>query len=382
MRIVSNIVLTDPRFDKTKPRNAVDKFFLQYIRDERDLPFVYLTLKQTLTVIPFAIYLFWPGNFNWWLALVYWVWVIGLNLSPFILMLHNTSHRTLFKRQYRLLNYYVPWLLGPFFGETPDTYYVHHIAMHHAENNLDRDLSGTIRYQRDSFRGWLHYFLTFFFIGLWQLGVYQWRRRNHNLVKRILAGELGFYIVAIGLTFYNPQAAFTVFILPFIICRFGMMAGNWGQHAFVDASDPGNSYRNSITCINARYNHIAFNDGYHIGHHVRPLRHWTDMPADFERDIPKYRAEGSIIFEGLDFGVVWALLMFKRYDTLADKFVDLQEPKRSKEEIIALLKERTRRITTDEVPMGYTLNDRGAAIRAGLPPVTLTSDISADAAAE
>lgn len=378
---MSNIVLTDPRFDKSKPRTALDRFFLQYIRDERDLPFIYLTLRQSLTIIPFAIFLLWPGNFRWWLGAIYLAWVI-FNLSPFILMLHNTSHRTLFKRQYRLLNYYVPWCLGPFFGETPDTYYVHHIAMHHAENNLDRDLSGTMRYQRDSFFGWLHYFLTFFFIGLGQLAVYQWKRRNHNLIRRFIAGELGFYVIAIIMLFVNPPAAITVFVIPFVVARFGMMAGNWGQHAFLDASDPGNSYRNSITCINAAYNHNCFNDGYHIGHHVRPLRHWTDMPADFEKDIPKYRQEGSIIFQGLDFGMVWALLMFKRYDILADKFVDLNEPKRSKEEIIALLKERTRRITPEQVPMGYTLNDRSAAVRAGLPPVTLMTDIPADAAAE
>lgn len=377
---MSNIVLTDPRFDKDKPRNGLDRFFLNYLKDERDLPFVYLTIKQTLTVFPFAVYLFWPGQFRWWLALIYWIWVLAINLGPFILMLHNTSHRTLFKREYRALNYYVPWILGPFFGETPDTYYVHHVMMHHAENNLDKDLSGTMRYQRDSIFGWLHYYLTFVTVGLGQLAIYQWRRRNHHFLRRMLAGELGFYILAIGLLFYNPAATFTVFIFPFIVARFGMMAGNWGQHAFLDASDPGNSYRNSITCINSRYNQTCFNDGYHIGHHVRPLRHWTDMPADFERDLPKYRQEGSIIFQGIDFFIVWFFLMTKNYNKLADHFVDLQEPKRSREEVIAFLRERTRRISVEQVPMGYTLNDRSAAVREGLPPVTLMSTHAAEAA--
>lgn len=375
--MTSSIVIDDPRYDKTKKHSALDRFFLNYIRDPRDLPFIYLSLKQSAVVFPFAVLLFWPGMFRWWLALIYLVYVLGLNLGPFILMLHNTSHRTLFKRQYKLLNHYVPWVLGPFFGETPDTYYVHHIMMHHAENNLDRDLSSTMRYQRDSFFGFMHYFLKFFFVGLWELAIYQWRRRNHHFLRRMIAGELGFYILAIGLSIYNWRAALVVFVIPFVVARFGMMAGNWGQHAFIDATDPGNSYRNTITCINSGYNKTCFNDGYHIGHHVRPTRHWTDMPADFERSIPKYREENCIIFTGLDFFLVWGLLMIKNYNTLANRFVDFQDPPRSKDEIIALLKSRTQRISTEQVPMGYTLNDRVAAVTAGVHPVTLARDIDA-----
>lgn len=378
---MSSIILDDPRYDESANLSALDQFFLKYIRDKRDLPFIYLSIRLSLTVFPAAILLFWPGMFRWWFALIYLVYVLGLNLGPFILMLHNTSHRKLFKREHRLLNHYVPWVLGPFFGETPDTYYVHHVMMHHAENNLDDDLSCTIRYQRDSIWGYLHYFFTFFFIGLWQLAIYQWQKRNVHFLRRMLAGEIGFYIVATTLTIYNWRAGLVVFIIPFIVARFGMMAGNWGQHAFVDASDPGNSYRNTITCINSGYNKKCFNDGYHIGHHVRPTRHWTDMPADFERSIPKYKEEGCVIFEGLDFFLVWGLLMIKNYKTLARHFVDLEEPKRSQEEIIAFLKSRTARITTDQVPMGYNLNDRAAAVLAGADPVTLQKDL-ADAQAD
>lgn len=372
---MTQLILEDPRFDAAQKRSALDAFFLKYIRDERDLPFIYLTLRLTLTVIPAAIYLSIPGNFRWWLALPYLIYTLGLNLGPFILMLHNTSHRTLFKRQYRALNHYVPWILGPFFGETPDTYYVHHIMMHHAENNLDKDLSCTMRYQRDSFFGFMHYFLSFFFAGLVELAVYQWKRRNHHFLRRMVAGELGFYVLAIALLILNPPAAITVFLIPLVVARFGMMAGNWGQHAFIDAADPGNSYKNTITCVNSAYNHKCFNDGYHIGHHVRPTRHWTDMPADFERDIPKYIANDCIIFQKVDFFAVWALLMVKRYDTLANNFIDLQTPRRSHETIVALLKERTRRITPEQVPVAYTLNDRAAAVRAGADPLTLASDL-------
>ncbi len=40
-----------------------------------------------------------------------------------------------------------------------------------------------------------------------------------------------------------------VLILPFTLMRIGLMVGNWGQHAFVDADEPDSDYRSSITLI-------------------------------------------------------------------------------------------------------------------------------------
>ena len=61
------------------------------------------------------------------------------------------------------------------------------------------------------------------------------------------------------------------------------MMGNWTQHAFVDGEDPGNAYKNSITCINVKYNKKCWNDGYHISHHIRPAMHWTEHPTFFQK---------------------------------------------------------------------------------------------------
>ncbi len=36
------------------------------------------------------------------------------------------------------MNHVIPWLLGPFFGQTPNTYFAHHMGMHHREENLTR----------------------------------------------------------------------------------------------------------------------------------------------------------------------------------------------------------------------------------------------------
>ncbi|MCB1474810.1 MAG: fatty acid desaturase [Rhodobiaceae bacterium] len=336
-------ITTDPVYDPSKPLTAFDRFWCRFINDPRDLPFIYLCLQITFILIPLAVVLFVMGDPPWWAYAGYYVLLFGIFLSPFILMLHNTCHRTLFKPRFRWANNYIPWVLGPFFGETPDTYYAHHIGMHHPENNLEDDLSTTMPYQRDSAGHFLLYFLRFFFGIFYELTAYVLRRRRMKLLRRMMRGELVYWAVVIALMVFNLQAALLVFVVPLVMTRFLMMAGNWGQHAFIDPADPGNCYLNSITCINCRYNRTSFNDGYHISHHLKPNLHWTEHPLVFERERQTYAREGALVFEGIDFFQVWAALMAKRYDWLARHVVHLDENNQGLDETVALLKRRTRK---------------------------------------
>jgi fatty acid desaturase len=272
-------------------------------------------------------------------APLYWAaWGFGL-VDRFILMLHCTSHRNLFKN--RKLNHVIPWMVGPFFGQTPESYYAHHMGMHHPENNLAEDLSTTIRYQRDSLRGWLHYLGSFLSVGLPSLARYHATHGNRKLLKRLLIGETSFWLVVLAAFAVNWQAALVVFVIPVLTIRTLMMAGNWGQHAFVDAADPGNAYRNSITCINTRYNRRCFNDGYHILHHVKPRTHFTEYPAEFEANKAEYGRQDAIVFTGIDFFQVWLFLMLGRHDWLARRMVALPgAPVRDEAEVIRFLKSR------------------------------------------
>ena len=343
--------LTDPQFTKKEKYSSLDQFFLSYIKDERDLPFVYLCLTLTFVMIPFAVILFTSllSGWMWTAASVLYLVMLIYYLGPFTLMLHNTSHRMFFKREYNFWNNYIPWVIGPFMGQSPETYFSHHIGMHHAENNLMGDKSCTMYYQRDSFIDFMKYFSIFLFIGVVELVDYFKKRDRKDFVKKIIRGEFTFLVLCVLLAFVNWPATLVVFVIPFVIIRFSMMAGNWGQHAFIDANDPANNFRNSITCINSVYNRRCFNDGYHIGHHLSPHRHWTDMPRDFLKNKDKYVEEKAIVFEGMDFQEVWLWLMLKRYDVLAKKIVNINNVYQSEEEVIAFLKERTRKIEKTEV---------------------------------
>ncbi len=345
------IELTDPT-RRAPFYDRLDPLLKGFAKDPRDMPFVALTFTALLVLVPFATFLFLTPGFSAWFAVAYLAVLFLGFIDKYTLMLHCTSHRRLFVKRFDWMNHLIPAFVGPFMGQTPYTYYAHHIGMHHHENNLADDLSSTLRFRRDSLRGFLRYFGRFFFFGIFELTRYQARRGRWKLFRSALLGELGWLVGVVALALFNPWATLTVFVIPFVMIRFMMMAGNWAQHAFVDARTPENPYRNSLTCINTRYNRRAYNDGYHAGHHVKANRHWTEMPDDFKNNLATYRDEDAIVFEGLDYFQIWALLMAKRYPTLARHFVDLRQDKRSEAEVIALLRERTRKfeLGTDSVP--------------------------------
>ncbi len=339
--------ITDPVFKETEKVSVINRFFISLIHDKKDLPFIYVTLKISLTLVPVGVLLFMPfiQGWIWWMLAVLYFYINNFVFKgSFGLMLHCTSHRIFFKKKYNAFNYYLPWFLGLFFGQTPETYYSHHIWMHHPENNLKEDKSSTMHFQRDSFRSFMAYFLEFFFIGMIELISYFKKKNRKNLIIKCMVGEFFFLFLCIGLSFISFKATFMVFILPFLISRFIMMVGNWTQHAFVCPTDPGNAYKNSITCVNVKYNHKCWNDGYHITHHLKPGMHWTQHPVEFMNTIAHYKENKSIVFQGIGFLGIFILLMKKDYERLAEKVVNIQQTFASNQELIALMKERTQRI--------------------------------------
>lgn len=280
-----------------------------------------------------------------WVTLLWMPWMMARYQGRFTLMLHATSHRPLFKAEHAWLNRWIPWVLGPLFGYTPDSFYVHHIGMHHPENNLHTDLSSTIAYQRDRFSHFVHYWARFFFVGFGHLLRYLWRRRRTRMARQFMIGELS-WLTAMGvLLWWNPWATLGVFIGPFLLIRWFMMAGNWAQHAFVDVDDPGNAYRNSNCLINARYNHLCYNDGYHIVHHLKPSLHYTEMATWFHDRAETFGEQDALVFDGLGNNqVVWWCLMSQNWDRLAEHLVDLPgAPTRTHDEKVAMLQQRARR---------------------------------------
>lgn len=298
-------------------------------------------------MLPVGVMLYMPDitGIHWWIfAAVYFILNNLMFKGPFGLMLHCTSHRPFFKKEYSWLNKFLPWIIGPFFGQTPETYASHHLAMHHRENNLESDLSSTMRYQRDSFKSFSLYFIRFFFTVIPSLAWYFNERSQPKLRNKVIRGEVIFFSICTVLCVIDLRSTIIVFLLPLLLSRVVMMIGNWAQHSFVDENDPGNFYKNSITCINTSYNHKCWNDGYHISHHIKPSMHWTLHPDHLIRNAQTYATNKALVFEGIHFLHIWWYLMTKNYALLAGCVVNLNNAFASEHEIINTMKARTKAI--------------------------------------
>ena len=337
--------ITDPVYVPKEKYNWYERFWLRYINDPRDLPFIYLLTSIHILVLPVAVILYTPllEGWYWWLLYIPYFYFSQMYFKGrFGLMLHCISHRRLFKKGYTWIYNWVIWGVCPFFGHTPETYFVHHMAMHHVENNMHDDASSTLPYNRDSAWGFTKYVLRFLILGFRDTFMYLFSKKRKKFYVRLTYGEMSFYVFCIAMCFVNLHATLMIFIIPFIFARVVMMLGNWAQHAFVDPNDP---EENTINCINTKYNKMCWNDGYHAVHHLRPALHYTDIPVEFLKNKDTFAAQKIFVFDGIHYLHIFIWLMTKRYDKLADNIVNINNTFDSREEVIRLLKERTRKIS-------------------------------------
>ncbi len=99
------------------------------LADRRDEAFLQYVTILTLTLLPSALYLLLapverihPGH-----ALVHALYTV-YNIRKYMLMLHCTSHRRLFRKPWGVLNHWVP-VVGWFTGQTINSYYCHHVKV-------------------------------------------------------------------------------------------------------------------------------------------------------------------------------------------------------------------------------------------------------------
>lgn len=307
------------------------------IKDQRDMPFIKQILLTSFFFIPLWAFLFFSKTENIFFALIYWATFIFF-LGPHLLMLHNICHRSPWKKKYKnLMNFYLE-CFGILFGLPPLLYFHHHIKMHHKEGNGPDDLSSTEKFQRDSFFGWLRYFARFIFLLPIELPLYFFKRGRKDYGFKVTFAFISFYSLLVIAYTFNPTGTILFLIIPTLICWFGLMAGNWTQHAFVSTEDPSCDYQNSITVIESLYNKRCFNDGYHIGHHLYPGMHWTEMPTEYDKNKEKYDSKRSLVFRTLDYQLIWFFLMFKQHKKLANYYVGNE----SKEAVVELIRQRLR----------------------------------------
>lgn len=326
------IEITDPR---SAPTSFIDGMLLPHIKNPEDVSLLRTMMVATTIGLSIIIATITVSLYAALLYIPYYLIFMG----PVTLAMHNIAHRPMMKK--KGVDRIIINLGSATLGYAPDGYSAHHLSMHHKEGNAHSDLSSTMKYQRDSFLHFLHYYFTFLILGPFTLFSYLKKRKRKRIYQRFIIGEASWWIFIGIVAVFNWPAAILVFAVPTITTRFLLMAGNWAQHAFIEPEGWEDQYSSVTTFVNSGYNKRCFNDGYHLIHHLKPAAHWTEMPKRFEEVLPKVLERNSLVFDGIDYFVIWALLMTKRHKFLASKLLYLEL---DLDEKIALIKHRLKPI--------------------------------------
>ena len=351
-----------------RPPAPVDDWLQSVCVNPKDAAMAFSLFNVVVTVVPSVLLLFLLpfdalfgayGTAVFWTAAVahvgstYFMWALR-----FILTLHYAAHRKPFRvgdgasfvsrTATALLNSLPSVFLSPFFGIPSGSYYLHHCVMHHNENNvLPYDVSSTQAYQRDSVLHFMHYWLRYLFAALIELPIYAFMKRRWTLLAQFLAVLSTYCVVVSRLYAFNARATVAVFFIPYVVSSVLLMLGNFSQHIFVDPDRHNNSYALTYNLVDSPENAFAYNDGYHIIHHVNSRLHWSEMPQAFVNSLDKHAAQDAFVFRGLTFMDVGIMAFTGRLDKLADHFVHYGQKERTHDEVVAEFKRRLVPIPAD-----------------------------------
>lgn len=338
------VSICDPCPGPDVPRGALERLCLPWLKDSRDLAFVRLGLRAAATLLPLAVSMFFVPAWLAGLLAVPYLWLLYARFGgPVLLMMHALFHRKTFVGPGLWLDRFLRHGMPMLYGLQPFVYLPHHLLMHHHENNGEHDLSCTFGYRRDDWRDFLRYWLRFMLRDNLRLAAYLKARGRRPALYGYLGGSIAYLLLVAGLLWRAPVPALLVFVLPYFLTRFFLMAGNWAQHAFVDPGAKDARLGNSIVLVNASQNRRCFNDGYHAVHHRSPGLHWAEMSAAFQSDWRYYAEQRVLVFDGVaNTQVIWWRLMRRDYAYLARHLAAMGWMPPDPAARIALLRERAR----------------------------------------
>jgi len=250
------------------------------------------------------------------------------------------DHKGFFRGPFECLNGVVEWWITPFYGVVPNNYSIAHMKIHHRWHNDVDDVHTNLDLDRTVLGSFLIYTprFTLYWTGLSPIALL-WKREEWALLRQLVIGMVVYYGISLALFFWNPVFCIVYWIYPHMEACVLLCAISYLWHAFVEESDPGNQYVNSVTILEGHDN--VWNEDYHVVHHHSPNCHWTDAPAHFEAHHEQYASVTATIFRDTEEGMLLKWLFEKDFDSMADHFVDLNN-KLTHEEKKALIMRRLR----------------------------------------
>jgi hypothetical protein len=239
--------------------------------------------------------------------------------------------------------------LGVFFGNVPWNFTTSHVKIHHAVNGS----MGDTFYEWDFVRCDPLFFMLYVhrifmhMIGYSSIKFLRANKKNDaaNLLQQ---GVYTYIAVAVGILAITRSFSFLfwIYLQPLMCMTYFLALLNIGFHGFIEFTPQGDSIPcvNSTAIINGEDD--LFGEDDHMTHHYATGVYFKDLSAHQQTKVEEWKKYRASVFQKLSIVELSIFIIFGLWDKLADHYVDFTG-KMTREEIIAMLKERAHRV---EVP--------------------------------
>jgi len=337
-------------------QNAVLRSFASsyiYTKPEHADFFVMSCAVLLHSVIGLSIVFTWQlvyGHLPMWLIFSYycsWVGIGGNIMGAAYSLAHKEGH---FYGLYRKwLRSYVGHIfenwVGVFFGSVPWNFTTSHIYIHH---RLDGGIGDTFyewdldRSKPSDFMLYVHRIFTHM-IGYSSIKFFYacGPKSKADQLEQGIKTYCTAVIAVLAIT-RSPSFVFWIILQPLLCMSYFLALINYGFHGFIEFDKDGKHIPTvNATCIVDGEDDL-FGEDDHMAHHYSTSVYYRDLPALQKSKEAEYARTKASIFQKVSVVELSIYVLFGLWDRLAEYYVDYSG-KMTREEIMALLKERAQR---------------------------------------
>ena len=323
-----------------------------------DAVFTRVWVANSVLMIPLAMLLILPNTINYFVIVAY-ATALLLGQFPQEVLEHTNIHTRIFspkggaspriKLLLKALQFYYEYVFALLTCRVPGFYRVQHVYVHHVEDNGPLDTQTTLPYDRTSF-------LDFSRHAFWQgldlvsgglLIGYLAKKGKTRQIREVVHGLTIWYAALLAVALLNPIAAVYLFLSRFLGGTFITLV-TFYQHGLVDPDEPHEVHAHTIDYAGSEHGNLGFD--YHVEHHLRPARHWSNYYEEFTRAAEKDSGHPAIVMQKDQFGplALVAALWRKDYPAIA-RYAHMRDvPADNTEELARIVRERAHPIGASE----------------------------------
>ncbi|AMO93228.1 fatty acid desaturase family protein [Collimonas fungivorans] len=334
------------RVEKAWPQ----RWYARHLAKPVDAHYILIIIANSLVMWPALAALLWPGG-SAVCGVVYYVIALMTISRSHEELDHNDIHNHFFNVRHMkpgaakvvvwLTGKYLRLILNPLCSRIPHFYRVHHVYMHHVENNSINDLQTTAYLDRTSFIDFCTHSLRLAISNSFGVDLYRYLdERGAKKHTRLLLLGLGGWFLGIALiAVYSPFAAVIILLVHFLGAVPGAIS-TYIWHGFIDNAHCDDVYRNTINAVSPPG--TAVFGSLHLRHHLKGGEHWTRQYQLSQEDKDKCERNGALLLRPMRGPLLLRALWTGSFDLIADYVVSIGAEPKDKERTSALLKERTR----------------------------------------